>query len=79
MLKFFFIIYVCRLTKEEKELLLSSVISSLAQNKASLVEVAYEMLYAYPVHEEEHIDEEKAHLNNFADQCRVILRNLLVE
>lgn len=62
-----------RLSKEDRELLIADVVSCLAQDKSSLVEVAYEMLYAYPVHENEQLEEEKAHLSNFADQCDVIL------
>lgn len=62
-----------RLSKDDRELLIADVVSSLAQDKSSLVEVAYEMLYAYPVHENEQLEEETAHLSDFADQCDVIL------
>lgn len=45
------VVFTCRITQKDRELLIADVISSLAQDRTSRVETAYELLYALPVRE----------------------------
>jgi hypothetical protein len=82
---------VCRITQEDRELLIADVITSLAQDRSSRVETAYEMLYALPAFELQvdgdgssrgdggkgNVSSERDELlMDFAAQCYIVLTDL---
>ena len=64
----------CRITNEEKDVLIADLVSGLTNNGPSAVQVAYEMLCGPATALRGTVDMDMvAHLSDFADQCGVLL------
>ena len=65
---------MCRISEEQKELLLNDVINKVSSESTSLVEVAFELLVLRPRNEGAEVD-----ISEFVDQCNAISEMLVKE